>query len=53
MVIVPPIDKGHNFLCIVNKIVIQSHTRQNSVIRIFNSASGFFSPKRAYYITVT
>ena len=35
MVRVTPIDKGHNFLCIVNKIVIENHTRQNSDIRIF------------------
>ena len=35
MVKVTPIDKGHYFLCIVHKIVIQNHSRQNSVIRIF------------------
>ena len=35
MVRVTPIYKGHNFLCIVNKIVIQNHSRQNSAIHIF------------------
>ena len=35
MVRVTSIDKGHNFLCIVNKIVIQTHFCQNSVLRIF------------------
>ena len=49
MVRVTPIDKRYNFLCIVNKIVIQNHTRQNSVIRIFVNValqSDVYSEKR-------
>ena len=48
MVRVTPIDKGHNSLCIVNKIFIQNHSRQNSVIRIFVNAlqSDVYSKKR-------
>ena len=35
MVGVTPIDKGNNFLFVVNKIIIQNHSCQNSTIRLF------------------